>query len=212
MNNKIFVIGLPRTATTSLCKAMVELGFATAHTAYIEKCFEQAQVIADTPIFCDYQALDQYYPNAKFINLTRELSQWVPSIKQLLQRMHVNLQREDGGFNTIIKRCYNEVFSPLTTENINNDQFLIDCYQRHQQNIQSYFLGREQDILHIDISANDSFERLLAFLAIEQTPLAGFDHVNRGGKVTAWKQVKSPLKVESTRRGRMDPLPYPLIK
>ena len=48
---KIFIIGLPRTGTTSVCVAMLELGFYVAHTAYTDRSFTEAQVIADTPIF-----------------------------------------------------------------------------------------------------------------------------------------------------------------
>jgi len=108
--NKIFIIGLPRTATTSVCLAMLGLGFKTAHNAYTEHAFNEAQVIADTPVFCDYQRLDKHFPTSKFIYLTRETQNWLPSIKQLLQRMIVNLQRTDGGFNPHLKRCYNEMF------------------------------------------------------------------------------------------------------
>ena len=208
MSGKIFIIGLPRTATTSICKATLELGLKTAHTSYIEKCFAQAQVIADTPIFCDFQLLDKFYPRAKFVNLTRELELWVPSIRQLLQRMYHNLQRSDGGFNTIIKRCYQQVFAPLTLENIASDDFLRRCYERHQQQIADYFKGRASDLLTIDVSDNNSYQELVRFLEIEPAPKGQFSKVNVGGKVTAWKQIKSPLKIESTRRGRIDPLPY----
>ena len=103
MNNKIFIIGLPRTGTTSVCHAFLEFGIPTAHTAYTNNCFDNAHAIADTPIFNDYKALDKYYPDAKFIYLERELNVWLPSIKQLLLRMHTNLTRTDGGFNIHIK-------------------------------------------------------------------------------------------------------------
>jgi hypothetical protein len=81
--NKIFIIGLPRTGTTSVCAAMLTLGFRVAHTAYTVRAFDEAQVIADTPIFNDYQQLDQAYPKAKFIYLERSLKNWLPSIQQL---------------------------------------------------------------------------------------------------------------------------------
>ena len=76
--NKIFIIGLPRTGTTSVCAAMLDLGFRVAHTAYTDRSFNEAQVIADTPIFCDYQHLDKAYPDAKFIYLTRTMDKWLP--------------------------------------------------------------------------------------------------------------------------------------
>mgnify|MGYP000501211359 CR=1 FL=1 len=188
---------------------MLNLGFTTAHTAYTQQTMEQAQVIADTPVFCDYQTLDAEYPNAKYIYLTRKAELWLPSIKQLLQRMYKNLQRTDGGFNPVLKRCYNQVFFPLTQENIEQDQFLLTCYQKHFQGAKAFFKGREQDLLIIDVSEPNSYCALVEFLAINtQDNLnekdQGFEHINIGGKVTAWKKVKHPLKIEATLRGRVD--------
>jgi hypothetical protein len=207
---KIFIIGLPRTATTSVCLAMLELGFKTAHTAYTHNTFAQAEVIADTPVFCDYAKLDALYPQAKYIYLTRQLSAWLPSIKQLLTRMLVNLQRSDGGSNPMLRRCFNEVFFPLTQENINQDDFLSTCYLRHQQGVQNFFKGREQDLLTIDVSEANSFGQLMAFLKLNQGPIAceaniaGFERINIGGKITAWNKVRHPLKIASTNKGKID--------
>ncbi|TMM42677.1 sulfotransferase [Colwellia ponticola] len=203
---KIFIIGLPRTATTSVCLAMLEQGFKTAHNAYTQDAFTQAQVLADTPIFCDYQLLDKHFPNSKFIYLTRDPARWIPSIRQLLQRMMVNLQRTDGGFNPYLKRCYNQVFSPLNDDNINSDEFLQQCYQRHQQGIEEYFKKRSQDLLTIDVSEEGSYLRLLAFLNIDSANAreGGFKQINIGGKVKAWQDLNNALKVESTNKGKID--------
>lgn len=157
---KVFIIGLPRTATTSACVATLSLGFKTAHTAYTQRAMDEAQIIADTPVFCDYQQLDKTYPDAKFVYLTRESDKWLPSIRQLLERMHNNLQRSDGGFNPVLKRCYNETFTPLTLDNIAKDSFLLECYRRHFQGALDYFKGREQDLLMIDVADAGSFQRL----------------------------------------------------
>lgn len=208
--SKIFIIGLPRTATTSVCLAMLGLGFKTAHNAYTQHAFSEAQVIADTPIFSDYQTLDKHFPNSKFIYLTRDKKDWLPSIKQLLQRMIVNLQRSDGGFNPYLKRCYNEVFSPLTAENIAKDDFLFDCYQRHQQRVLNYFQDRKNDLLTIEVSDPQSYQQLLAFLTIapEQGRVSGFAKINIGGKVKAWQDINNILKIESTNKGRIDKVLY----
>lgn len=208
--NKIFIIGLPRTATTSVCLALLGLGFKTAHNAYTEHAFTEAEVLADTPIFCDYQALDKHFPNSKFIYLTRDASLWIPSIKQLLQRMMVNLQRNDGGFNPHLKRCYNEVFSPLTADNIEQDDFLLSCYQRHQQGVFDYFNQREQDLLTFDVSNEQSYQALLTFLNVEQLDenKRGFKPINIGGKVKAWQAIHNKLKIESTNKGKIDKTLY----
>ena len=207
---KIFIIGLPRTATTSVCLAMLEQGFKTAHNAYTQDAFLHAEVLADTPIFCDYQALDKHFPNSKFIYLTRSPERWLPSIKQLLQRMIVNLQRTDGGFNPHLKRCYKEVFSPLTEENLNDDMFLQACYTRHQQGVVDYFKERKNDLLTIDVSEEDSYLALLKFLNIDASKAreGGFKQINIGGKVKAWQDLNNALKVESTNKGRIDKMLY----
>ena len=212
MHEKIFIIGLPRTGTTSVCCALLELGFKTAHTCYTERAMQQAQVIADTPVFHDFELLVRLYPQAKFIYLARELDKWLPSIKQLLQRMSKNLLRTDGGFNPIIKRCYQEVFSPFTLENVDSDEFLTACYQKHNKRVQRLFELVPDNVLQIDVADTDSYGALISFL--NMSPILadskGFVKMNIAGKVTAWKDINHPLKIESTRDGRVDKLWYSL--
>jgi len=207
--DKIFIIGLPRSGTTSMCAVMLELGYTVAHTAYTQTTFDNAQVIADTPVFTDYKKLDSFYPNSKFIYLSRGSAKWLPSIKQLLQRMYINVTREDGGFNTIIKRCYQSTFSPFTIENIENADFLTQCYLQHSSEVEQYFSKRSQDLLTIDISEPSSYQKLLSFLSLENdSESGGFERLNSGGKVTAWKDLKHKNKIESTKNGRMSLLNY----
>ena len=210
---KIFIIGLPRTATTSVCVAMLKLGFSTAHTAYVHSAFDQAQVIADTPIFCDYQTLDNHYPGSKFIYLERDLTSWLPSIKQLLMRMSANLLSERGGFNPIIKRCFKTTFSPFSVENIQSDEFLAECYQRHILQAKCYFNTRSADFLMLNVAQPDSFAKLVEFLgfAPNEVTAKGFERINIAGKVTAWNEIKHPLKIASTRGGKIDKLDLILL-
>lgn len=208
--DKIFIIGLPRTGTTSICAALLNLGYCVAHTAYTHRCMNDAQVIADTPVFCDYKSLADQYPNAKFIYLARELSLWLPSIRQLLQRMHKNISREDGGFNPILKRCYQDVFSPFTLENFKQDEFLIQCYQRHQENIFDFFKNNSTNLLSIDISKKGAYSQMLRFLkkngleekllktkGLIKADIKQFERINIGGKITAWNDIKHPNKIDS---------------
>lgn len=206
-SEKIFIIGLPRTGTTSVCAALLDLGFTVAHTAYTQRTFEHAQIIADTPIFNDYQLLDKHYPKSKFIYLTREPVLWLPSIQQLLLRMAKNLLRSDGGFNPIIKRCYLETFSPLTEKNINSFAFLSQCYQQHQIQIEDYFQRSPNQLLSIDITQPSAYQQLLNFLELPIKE-GSFKKMNIGGKITAWKDLTHPLKVSSTNKGKATNLNY----
>lgn len=207
MTTKYFIVGLPRTGTTSVCSALLELGYFVAHTAYTEQAFSKAQVIADTPVFADFIELDKFYPDSKFIYLNRCLDQWLPSIRQLLLRMHNNLMRDDGGFNPTIKRCYKQVFSPFTQTNIHSDEFLQHCYARHQQYVFEYFSERPEDLLTIDVSVKQDFTNLINYLSVESEKQS-FDRLNTGGKVTAWKDISSPFKVASTIDGKPNTAKY----
>ena len=180
------------------------MGYRVAHTCYTKECLANADVIADTPVFVDYTKLDLLFSGAKFIYLERSLDVWVPSIKQLLLRMHANVCRDDGGFNPIIKRCFQATFFPFTIENIENDDFLRQCYLTHKEQVLKYFQNREDDLLTIDVSHADSLERAEHFLQTPSGPNASFERLNIGNKVTAWKQIKHPNKIESTRNGKID--------
>lgn len=207
--NKIFIIGLPRTGTTSVCHSFLQLGYSCAHTAYTKQCFTDAQVIADTPVFNDYQYLDIAYPGSKFIYLEREMSLWLPSIRQLLARMFINLTRADGGFNPHIKRCYLSTFSNLNLENLESDDYLHQIYKQHRDAAFQYFSVRESDFLKIDISQPQSFSLLCDFLkCVAPNNMNNFERMNIGGKVTAWNNIKHPLKIASTANGKIDKALY----
>ncbi|MBD1582175.1 sulfotransferase [Pseudoalteromonas sp. S16_S37] len=203
-SQKIFIIGLPRTGTTSACIACLELGFATAHTAYTVQAFSNAQVLADTPVFNDYQHLAQTYPNSRFIYLERDLSLWLPSIAQLLTRMASNLLRANGGFNDTIKRCFLNTFKDLTPDLASDYGFLQGCYETHKEQALRFLSDNKLEHITLNIAHSDSLELLSNFLGAARCELKEMPFTNKGGKVTAWNNIRHPLKVESTRNGKVD--------
>lgn len=201
---KIFITGLPRTGTTSVCAAFLELGFKTAHTAYTRETFSKAQVIADTPVFNDYETLAELYPNSRFIYLDRAMSSWVPSIRRLLTRMLPRLETQQGGFNDTLKRCYFGTFEHLSKDSIASDQYLIDIYQKHRKDCLGFLERKQQTYLMLDVAQPGSLQTLADFLGMQTDLASTMPNLNQGGKVTAWKQIDHPLKVESTRNGKAD--------
>lgn len=204
--SKIFIIGLPRTGTTSLCAACIELGLTTAHTAYTIDALNNAQVIADTPIFNDYALLYQKFPDAKFIYLERDLEDWLPSISKLLTRMSANLFSDKGGFNDTIKRCFLNTFSGLETARLNDFKFLTACYETHRAQAMAFFERTQARHLFLNISHANSFTKLCHFLEVDgsASEIADMPKLNVNGKVTAWNDLKHPLKISSTRMGKVD--------
>lgn len=198
---KIFIIGLPRTGTTSLCATLLEYGFKVAHTAYTKAAIEQADVIADTPVYCDYIFLDQQFPGSKFIYLDRKIENWLPSIQNLLRRMIKNINNDHGGFNVILKRCYKTVFAPFDHEHINNLQHLSECYKQHKNDMSDHFAARSKDLLFIDIANPTAPQQLVNFLAIKSASIKPFPHLNKGQSIIAWNKIKSPLKISANLSG-----------
>jgi hypothetical protein len=199
--SKIFIIGLPRTGTTSLCATLLELGFKTAHTAYTIAAIEQAEVIADTPAYVDYPFFDRRYPGSKYIYLDRDLEHWLPSIKGLLIRMEKNINNDNGGFNPILKRCFKSVFEPFDHQYINSSQHLKDCYLKHKNNVFDYFTQRADNFISLTISDPKAPAKLLNFLGISNPKITAFPHLNIGQQVVAWNRIDSPLKVTANLSG-----------
>lgn len=207
--NKLFIIGLPRTGTTSISHALLDFGIKVAHTAFTIRTFELADAFSDTPCYCDYQQLDALFPDSRFVYLERDLSQWIPSVRMLLTKMKKNLSPE-GHFNPIMKRCFNSVFELLTTDDPLTDQHLSHCYLQHQNQVLNYFYGRK-DFLKIDVSHSQSLTTLLDFLGIQSQETKKFPHLNAGRMVTTWKDIKHPNKINSNASGteRRKFLKYP---
>ena len=203
--SKTFVIGLPRSGTTSVCAAALDLGLRTAHTAYTKACFERAELIADTPCFSHYSELAERFPEAKFVLLQRQPERWLESIQRLLQRMSTNLLSDTGGFSPLLKASYHRVFSPLNEQSLIDGKHLEYCYKRHQQQVSTYFAQQAHRLLTIDISESHSFQQFCQFVGANSTSKQ-FAHLNQHNKVMAWRDIKHPLKVPSTRNGKVDNL------
>jgi len=195
--SKIFIIGLPRTGTTSISVALLEMGLSVAHTAFTKKAFEMADAISDAPCFSDYKQLAVLYPNARFIYLDRCMDKWLPSITMLLEKMAPHLQPKTGKFNPILKRSFDHTFSstwPLTYS------ALVDCYSRHKRAVFSYFKNNE-NFLSIDISEQGSLLTMGQFLGIETQGKIDFPKLNSGRDVASWKDYKHPNKINSNMAG-----------
>lgn len=163
--NKLFIIGLPRTGTTSISVALLDYGFNVAHTAYTKRAFELADVISDSPCFCDYPQLDELFPGSKFVYLERDLSLWVPSMQMLINKMLANLDLKNGIFNPVLKRTFNAVFEFSSTRVPDDKAHLEKCYQQHKQGVLAYFENRD-DLIRIDVSKQSSLSELLTFIGV----------------------------------------------
>ena len=198
--NKIFIIGLPRTGTTSVSAAMLDYGFKVAHTAYTKRAFELADVISDAPCFCDYKELDKLFPESKFVYLERSLDNWIPSIQMLIKKMLVELEPRTGYLHPVLKRSFYKTFSLSLAGQLSEAHF-AECYLNHQNEVQDYFADRDS-LLNINVGEHGSFKKLLHFLNINVDLADSFPHLNIGKQVDNWKQLKHPNKINSLAAGK----------
>ncbi|MCL1152176.1 sulfotransferase family protein [Shewanella ulleungensis] len=215
-DNKVFIIGLPRTGTTSVSVALLEQGLTVAHQAFTKQAFMLADAVSDAPCFSDYQQLDRLFPNAKFVYLDRPLDKWLPSMQMLLGRMLVHLDKDKGRFHPIMKRSFNHCFDIWQVEDVFDEAHLTACYQRHQQQVFSYFADRD-DFLALDISVDSSLALLMAFIGLNDAlaklkqpseelpqlsfPQLTFPQLNMGRNVASWDEYKHPNKISANASG-----------
>ena len=165
---KIFCIGLNKTVTTSLHMALKALGFRSRHWGgpdsrrAVERAIREGapllRYLGDYDAFSDIQrlsvnfdVLDQQYPGSRFILNTRDLDDWLDSRRRHVER---NIRRKTEG-------KYDGTFL-----NVDFDAWR-DLYLGHHERVRRYFADRPDDLLVMDISAGDGYERLCPFLGIK---------------------------------------------
>lgn len=196
---KIFIVSLPRTGTTSICLYLLDCGFKVAHTAYNGCVFEQADVVADTPVFVDYPTLYSHYPDAKFVYLERSMSEWIPSIRRLLQTMRKQWLRDCTFFEKDIKRCFQHVFPSFETKKDFKNTYLLAAYERHKAEVLNFFIDKPEQFLHLDLAQVGAGKILYQFCGAE-TNEGYYDelpHVNKGRRIAYWASVEHANKIDS---------------
>lgn len=198
--NKLFIIGLPRSGTTSISVALLEYDFKVAHTAFTKQAFKLADVISDAPCFSDYKQLDALFPDSQFVYLQRDLEKWLPSIQMLLKKMQASIHPKTGKFSPVLKRSFHEIFGSLDEPYAFSNEHLTQCYEKHQTQVLAYFKGRN-NLLQIDVSDANSLQALLGFIEIENHGGKDFPHLNRGNLVDNWRDTRHPNKVNPNSAG-----------
>ena len=174
--NKIFEVGLSKTATTSLKKALEildynVLGFDLDCAKLYEndkiddlfKIAEKYDAFKDVPWhFLDVDLLDSKFPNSKFILLDRDNQEWVKSMVSHWERAEILSQNTHdlGRYNKADTNYQRWLKNPEETE-----RRLIANKERKYSYIKRYFKGRPNDLLVMDISTDEfNWENLCNFL------------------------------------------------
>ncbi len=220
--NKILVVGLPRTGTTTLCRELLDLNYRVAHTAYSQASCEAATVIADTPAYADFNELNQVWAPDLWLYLHRPLPQWLVSIRFLIEQLAAQPRNR---LSPLFWRCWKRVFGEFN-RNINNQE-LEKIYWRHQDWVRQSAKINQQKLLCVTLTEikNDTkpsearknwpaptCAKLGDLLQREPSenihPIVSSYNLNQG-RVTAWAGIKHPNKVASQLRGPRGRQYYP---
>ncbi len=179
---KIFCIGLNKTGTSSLHRALQDLGFTSQHFGGppIRKAVERA-IAEDKPLLTylpeadaysdiqrlsvNFERLDREYPGSKFILTTRPIDGWIDSRRRHVERNRAAKARGeyDGTFLEIEPERWRELF------------------EQHHRKVVEYFAGRD-DFIEFRVTDGDGYDKLCPFLGVKQ-PRSEFPWRNRDVEV-----------------------------
>ena len=166
--SKIFGVGLSKTGTTSLARALEILGYKTRDYLGVTRYssgdlssidldeIDANDALTDTPIPSFYRELDAHYPDSKFILTVRDMAGWLKSCKKQFTGKLAEKQSEAS----------NQLFMDLYECTVFNEQKFRRGYENFTSSVHQYFKNRPHDLLVMDIAAGDDWEKLCSFLNV----------------------------------------------
>lgn len=178
MKAKVFCIGFHKTGTSSLAKALEELGYrvtgpngvrrpriAKVALKLAEKLVPEYDAFQDNPWPIIYKEMDARYPGSKFILVVREPQSWLRSQVSYFGKKSSPMRQWIYGENAGCPE--------------GNEEIYLARYNRHNAEVQEYFKDRPDDLLVMSLSSGDGWEKLCKFLGYP-VPDRPFPHVNKG--------------------------------
>ncbi len=167
--SKIFGIGLAKTGTSSLTIALQVLGYKAVHCPHNLSIIPKVDAATDSIIARHYKALDETYPNSKFILTVRDFDEWLVSCEFFFQGM------EDIVPNNEVR---DEVNQKLYGGRQFHSERFTNAYNDHMKDVADYFADRPQDLLTLDICGGEGWTPLCSFLG-HQTRRGAFPWKNK---------------------------------
>jgi len=184
---KIFGIGLSRTGTRSLAKAIVMLGYQKHRIKHLggrslDEFQYNYQFAGELFGASRYKLFDAYFPKARFILTVRDIDDWIKSIKGMsFKGPHTIKTRVDvpiGNKGPRIPLRRAEPRFKLYGQFGFDEQVFRDSYVRHYNDVMAHFEGREDKLLILDICGGEGWEKLCPFLG-KEIPKWPFPHKHK---------------------------------
>ena len=173
---KVFGIGFHKTGTTSLARALEQLGYRVTgpdfttdpdiHEHLLDKAMARARefdAFQDNPWPILFKEMDVAFPGSKFILTVRDPQSWMRSAVAFF-----------GTEKTEMRKLIYGRGNPYR-----NEARYLERYNRHYEEVTRYFAARPDDLLVFDLIKHAAWEPLCAFLN-SPVPDAPFPAANKG--------------------------------
>lgn len=160
--SKIICIGLGRTGTTSLCKALEILGFSTVHYPHDpKKALQENDAVADETVAACFEELAELYPDAKFIYTIRNAINWADSYARCFQKLDPDHQQ-----HPVVVRTYQTLYG---TDEFDRAAW-IHGFVEHDIRVREFF--EKSQAAFLEFEAIQGWAPLCPFLGVEipETP------------------------------------------
>ena len=164
---KIICIGLPKTGTSSLHLALQKLGYRSVHFPadsgtvaqlrrgdYRLRVLEENDAISDIPVPAVFPQLDRAFPGARFILTERALEPWIASER----KAPFNSDPPKPGS---VRDFYRAILYGVTEFSEERFRFVHEDFHAR---VDRYFADRPGDLLRLDVTAGQGWDRLCPFL------------------------------------------------
>lgn len=172
--NKVFIISMPKSATTSTSLFIEKYGYKTMH--WIGQEIDKENVpsdakefyinfaqnydcVSDGPYHTLFEELDHRYPESKFIFINRDIDEWALSQMKFSKSL---------GFSGKLPRYPHVIVEDkyFLGKRINYDfESLKDNYKYHKNNVLNYFNDRA-DFLYLELIDNKKEKKICDFLGL----------------------------------------------
>lgn len=192
--NKVFIIGLHKTGTTSLAYFFKKLGYLvtgpdTHLVAQIEKnnfrevnrFLDAYDVFQDDPWYMIYPYLYRKFPRAKFILLERNESDWIKSVQSFYGVDRYN--------NAVRRKFYG------SANTLKYEKEYLHKYRSHTNEVKEFFKNND-NFISISIANDDDAVKLQQFLNL-RLQFTSFPHKNKTPKTNKElkrRRVKNKIK------------------
>ena len=181
MTGKIIGVGFQKTGTSTLREALKILGYTVKDVTpralvpilrgnynKIRRMLEKYDAMEDTPWYMIYKELDQLFPGSKFILTIRDEESWYASVSKHIGDLRAaHHEWIYGKGKGVVKH---------------HKQNTIEVYRHHNSEALEYFKERPDDLLVIDFTKGDGWEKLCSFLENE-VPGVPLPHYNKTSEV-----------------------------